>query len=93
MIKHYEDAQEFQGAYTVSGYRGIAWSVYGWETKPDEDTEWSECYNRTGQLVMTMIGDDRHFAIDPADVSPLDELAYCAECGQIGCAHDGRERE
>lgn len=34
-----------------------------------------------------MIGDDRNFIVDPSDVSPLDEGAYCRECGQIGCRH------
>ena len=24
--------------------------------------------------------------------APLGELDYCASCGQIGCAHDGRDR-
>ena len=89
----YEDPQnEWDGAYQISGYRGIAWSVLGWELEPDEDTEWSGCYNRTGNIVAVMIGDDRHFTFEPGEAERIDDLAYCAECGQIGCRHDGRDR-
>ena len=80
-------------AYTVDGYRGIAWSVYGWETEPDMDTEWSGYEVRTGNVVCVMIGDDRRFSCDPDDVTPLDDLGYCSECGQVGCGHDGRDRQ
>jgi hypothetical protein len=27
-----------------------------------------------------------------SDLIPLDDLDYCAECGQVGCCHDGRDR-
>lgn len=47
---------------------------------------------RTGKVVCVMVGDDRRFAFDPDDITPLDDLAYCASCGQIGCEHDGRDR-
>jgi hypothetical protein len=39
-----------------------------------------------------MVGDDRVLLIDRDDLTPIDELDYCAGCGQIGCGHDGRER-
>jgi hypothetical protein len=88
MRKHYEDAPEYDAdAYTVKGWSGIAWYVRGWETEPNEDTE------RTGNLVCTMIGDDRHFSFESKDVTPLEREAYCGECGQVGCTHDGLERE
>lgn len=93
--KHYEDAPEYPAeAYTVSGWgKGIAFWVRGWETEPDEDTEWSGYENRTGRLIMTMVGDDAHHSVDPDDVSPLNDDAYCHECGQVGCTHDGRSRD
>lgn len=54
MKRHYEDAPEYTAeAYTVLGYRGIAWHVRGWETEPDEEIEWSGCENRTGQIGCT----------------------------------------
>lgn len=90
---NYEAAPEYPAdAYTVAGWSGIAWDVLGWEIEPDADTEWSGVERRTGNLVVVMIGDDRHFSVHPDEVSPLDEDAYCHECGQIGCTHDGRER-
>lgn len=51
-----------------------------------EDTE-------GGKVLMVMVGDDREHLIDIDDLSELDDLDYCAECGQIGCTHDGRNRE
>ena len=79
-------------AYTVKGYEGIAWYALGWETQPDEDTEWSGYEQRTGNVVCVMIGDDRRFSFDPADIQPLAREKYCGVCGQIGCAHDGLDR-
>jgi hypothetical protein len=79
-------------AYTVEGYKGVAWRVYGWEIEPDEDTEWTGLEGRTGKIVCVMVGDDRRFVFDEYDVLPLADLDYCVECGQVGCTHDGRER-
>lgn len=92
---HYEeDDTAFPAeAYRAAGWgAGIAWRVYGWETEPDEDTVWSGYENRTGKVVAVMVGDDRKFTFDPEDLIPLGDLEYCAECGQIGCTHDGRDR-
>src|SRR4051812_18660462 len=93
-------------AYMVQGYRGVAWRVYGWEIEhvipepwQDEETgEWYDYYDepeerRTGRVVCVMVGDDRRFTFDPEEVTPLGDLDYCASCGQIGCEHDGRDRE
>lgn len=92
--KHYEEAEEYQAdAYTVEGYRGIAWYVLGWETEPDEDTDWTGMEVRTGKLVCRMVGDDRYFTFDPDEVTPLDREAYCGICGQIGCRCDGLPRD
>lgn len=80
--------------YTVRRYGGgVAWRVLGWETEPDEDTEWSGYEVRTGRVVCRMVGDDRDFAFDPDDVTPLPRAAFCGVCGQVGCAHDGFDRE
>jgi hypothetical protein len=88
-----EDETTFPAeAYTVDGYRDVAWHVYGWETEPDEDTEWSGYEVRTGRVVAVMIGDDRRFTFDPSELTPLEREDYCGECGQIGCAHDGLDR-
>lgn len=91
---HVEEAPEFSAdAYRVRGHAGIAWRVLGWETKPDEDTEWSGCEVRTGRVLAIMVGDDRRFAFDPEDVSPLKRSEFCSECGQIGCAHGAGEED
>jgi len=95
MRPHYEtDDDTFTAAaYQVSGYADIAWHVLGWETEPDEDTEWSGYENRTGRVVARMVGDDRYFTFDPDDLEPIEREAYCGVCGQIGCCHDGYDRE
>ena len=81
------DQNEFgDNAYEVHGWRGISWRVLGWETVPDQDTEWSGYEIRTGRIVCQMIGDDRHFCFNPEDATPLDDGEYCRSCGQIGCA-------
>jgi hypothetical protein len=89
----YDEDECFEGAYCVDQYPGVAWWVWGWEVEANEDTVWSGYYDRTGRVVCTMIGDDRKFALDPADVHQLAREDYCGECGQIGCCHDGYDRE
>src|SRR3990167_1701462 len=42
-------------------------------------------YERTGQLLAVMVGDDRHNVVDPADLTELTDDEYCSECGQVGC--------
>jgi hypothetical protein len=48
---------------------------------------------RTGRVVCVMVGDNARFTFDPDQLTPLDDLAYCTQCGQIGCGHDGRVRD
>ena len=74
-------------AYTVAGYRGIAWHAYGWETQPTDDTEWDGIEERTGLVVCVMVGDDRRFTFEPEELTPLRDDDYCGTCGQIGCTH------
>ena len=92
--QHFErdDAAWPADAYQVAGHRGIAWHVWGWETEPDEDTEWDGIEKRTGRVVCTMVGDDAPWTFEPDELTPLGDLDYCLECGQVGCGHDGRDR-
>ena len=92
---HYEtpDPDPWSDAVRIAGWDGIAFRVYGWETEPDEDTEWTGDEVRTGDLVVCMVGDDHLHVVDPDDVQELAREDYCSECGQIGCGHDGYDRE
>ena len=84
-----DDATFTADAYTVDGWdAGLAWYVWGWETEPDEDTEWTGLEVHTGRVVVTMVGDDREFAVDPEDVTPIEPDSFCRSCGQIGCGHN-----
>jgi len=47
----------------------------------------------TGMIVAVMVGDDRKFVLDAGDITPIAREDYCGQCGQIGCTHDGLERE
>ena len=91
---HYEqDDKTFSAdAYKVKGHGAIAWHVLGWDTEPDEDTEWTGQEVRTGNVVCMMVGDDRRFAFEPDDIEPIEREEYCGGCGQIGCTADGYER-
>lgn len=46
-------------------------------------------YEDTDRVIVVMIGDDREHEVDREDLTPLPADDYCAECGQIGCTHDG----
>jgi len=89
MTQTYEDAPEYDGAYTVRGYKGVAWRVWGWQTEPDEDTIESGLESRTGKLVAVMVGDDRQHYVDPDQLTLISEEDYCGSCGQLGCGHTG----
>jgi hypothetical protein len=89
-----EDEGTFSAdAYRVDGYPGVAWRVLGWETEPTADTEWDGIDERTGRVVARMVGDDTYFRLEPEQVHPLRREQYCGECGQIGCTHDGLNRD
>jgi hypothetical protein len=76
-------------AFTVNGWSdGIAWRCYGPVMVRDEDWEWSGIEEPHPNLVqMVMVGDDKIYEVDKDDIVPLDEDAYCHECGQVGCGH------
>lgn len=67
---HYErddDRFPYGTAYRVRGFDGVACAVLGWETEPDEDTEWSGYEVRTGAVVVVMIGDDHKYTVDESE--------------------------
>lgn len=62
----------------------------------EEDTgegEWVEQDESCGRVIVTMVGDDGKHEIDIEDLKKIDDLDYCGVCGQIGCTHDGRDRD
>lgn len=64
---------------------GVAWRAYRYLPITDE---WGETGDYDPDFIIAcMVGDDRNHTI-PSDLPiPLDEDAYCACCGQIGCPH------
>lgn len=78
---------DFDARYTMAGSRlGVAWFLWGMETEPDEDTEWSGYEVDTGLVLACMVGDDHYIAVDPDDLGEvLTDEDYCSGCGQTGC--------
>lgn len=88
-----ESTIDFDAHYTVAGYRGIAFYLLGYEMVRDADYDWTGIEEENREMVRAvMVGDDRVHIVDVDDLTPLDELDYCAVCGQVGCSHDGRDR-
>jgi hypothetical protein len=85
---------DFDARYTVDGYRGIAFWLKGYATHiveygdgfEEEETDYSF-------VKAVMVGDNREHIIDVDDLTLLDENDYCHVCGQVGCQHDGLDRD
>lgn len=45
------------------------------------------------RAIVVMVGDDSKHTVPIEDCEPIEREDYCGECGQIGCAHDGLDRE
>ena len=62
--------------------------------KEYEEEDWSETeLVRSGDnVIAVMVGDDHKWSVDKSDLIEINEDDYCAECGQIGCCGDGRDR-
>ena len=91
----FEEGDDLYGVEVVQSkrYGGVAIYPLGWATEPDAETEWTGYEQRTGRVLCVMVGDDKYFSQIPSDLIPLAREGYCGECGQIGCQHDGYERE
>jgi len=76
--------------YAHEDFAGVALRLRG----PVElyDLETDETVDDADRVRVVMVGDDREHVVFHEDLRPLDEADYCAECGQIGCTHDGRDR-
>ena len=99
---------DFDTAYRAHGYAVIAWRATGYAQEWTEE-QWEylgededpanyaysepEQYDDTSRVVAHMIGDDRDFTFDVDGLVPIARVDYCGECGQIGCAHDGYDRD
>lgn len=82
MTSYIEDADEFDApAYSVQGWKGVAFHVLGWETDGSDEA------NPTGDVVVCMVGDDRLRVVSKADLAALASDQYCGSCGQVGCTH------
>lgn len=79
-----EDPETFKEnvAYSVKGHKGVAFWAWGWELTEEYETEPAE---RTGMVIVSMVGDNRRYYVPYEDITELKADAYCGGCGQIGC--------
>lgn len=56
------------------------------------DGEWVDDPDRS-MVVVVMVGDNHKYTVPIEDVELLDRAEFCGECGQIGCTHDGMDRD
>jgi hypothetical protein len=91
-----QEGVDFDAVYRVPGMPGVAWRLLGWEPRwePFIDVETGEeCVlgegewvpDVGGQVGARMVGDDRVFYFDPAELVKIEEEDFCPVCGQIGC--------
>jgi len=81
-------------AVRVKGWGGVAFNILGpvQELRWDEDEdEWNLDHDED-KVRVVMVGDDKVHIVDKDDCTEIPEEDYCHVCGQIGCAHDGRDR-
>ena len=62
-----------------------------WEEETGEG-EWIDDTD-SNQVIVVMVGDDHRHTVDADDLTKINDLDYCHVCGQIGCTHDGWERD
>lgn len=88
-LKAYATTEEYDGDLLVCDDEGC--------DHQDSEMCWAEGSTSTvtdlDWVIGVMVGDDREHVIEVSDLEKIDDLDYCAECGQIGCAHDGRDRD
>lgn len=92
----HEDAPEFEGHYMLNDWKGCAYWILGWqleysEESIEEDEDGNTIYSepelqRTGRLIVCMVGDDRFETCEPEELTPIEEDEFCPGCGAIGCA-------
>jgi hypothetical protein len=77
----------------VRGWPGVAFTFLRFNKTviADEDGDEVTTTEDLDRAVVVMVGDDKRHTVDIDDLSPLPRAAYCGECGQIGCCHDGRQ--
>lgn len=45
------------------------------------------------EVIAIPIGDDREWRFSTDDIIVIARESFCGECGQIGCTHDGLDRD
>lgn len=73
-----------------AGQDGMAFVVRGPLLERDSDGVLEPV---DGWLIITAVGDDYRVAAELSELTALAREEFCGQCGQVGCGHDGMERE
>jgi len=66
----------------VKGYSGVAWRVYGWETRAYRRHRVDGIEERSGKVVLRHGGETDAHVRSLAELTPLDDDDYCGSCGR-----------
>jgi hypothetical protein len=76
------DTFDSRAVYRIDSKPGIAFRVVGLERAYNyDDDDWEH----TGALRMRAVGDMHIWAVDPDEVTPIDDDAFCSSCGSTLC--------
>jgi len=87
---------DMDGRYRVDGWPGIAVWVKQWPyIERDYDFDLDEYFDfpHDDRAIVVMVGDNREHMVDVDDLTKIEDDDYCHSCGQIGCGHDGIDRD
>lgn len=93
---------DFNATYTVARWPKVAVRVCGYPKVWVAYSDYDECDLNDGEfeddiesgdVLVYMVGDDFQHRVPISSLTKIDELDYCACCGQIGCQWDGRDRD
>jgi hypothetical protein len=77
--------------YRVRHWPAVAVFVVGRLLEESDQTVWSGLFRRSEWIGVVMVGDDTVHLVEHDDLVPIERGDYCGVCGQVGCAHDGRD--
>lgn len=88
-LKDYATTKEYEGDVLVCDdeecdhmLSEMCWAEGDWSLGTDYE-----------HVIAVMVGDDREHIVDVDDLTPIAREDYCGICGQVGCTHDGYDRE
>lgn len=89
-------------AFRLDGYAKVWEPAQTLAVDPDTNEETGEWVDVDGEgewvddpthVLAVAVGDDYRHTVAVEDLTPIDRADFCGECGQVGCTHDGLDRD